>query len=266
MKVSEGRIVEVVMHTINNRSVIARGFTSDVYAWNDGQVLKLLHTGRSHADAEREYKVSQAIHAAGLPVPEVFDLVEVEGRTGIIFERLEGISFFRQVQARPWTLFRGTRQIAELHAAIHALPAPSGLPSQRERIRAKIESANSLSAGDRETALRCLEDLPDGDALCHGDFHPENIIATARGPMIIDWGSATRGHPLGDVAWTSSLIHNAPVPPGIPTFMRLLTEYSRLVLARTYLNRYLQLNPGSRQLIDTLQTLHALTARWPTGH
>src|SRR5215475_12266456 len=30
-------------------------------------------------------------------------------------------------------------------------------------------------------------DMPDGDRLCHGDFHPLNILGNTLDPMIIDW-------------------------------------------------------------------------------
>ncbi|MDE6790423.1 MAG: aminoglycoside phosphotransferase family protein, partial [Clostridia bacterium] len=39
--------------------------------------------------------------------------------------------------------------------------------------------------------------------LCHGDFHPSNIIITADGtPYIIDWAHATQGNASADVART----------------------------------------------------------------
>ncbi|TMA37195.1 MAG: aminoglycoside phosphotransferase family protein, partial [Deltaproteobacteria bacterium] len=43
-----------------------------------------------------------------------------------------------------------------------------------------------------------LETLPDGDQLCHGDMHPGNIMLSRRGPMVIDWTNARRGHPAAD--------------------------------------------------------------------
>jgi len=41
--------------------------------------------------------------------------------------------------------------------------------------------------------------------MCHGDFHPGNVMLSDRGPMIIDWVDACRGNPLADVARTSIL-------------------------------------------------------------
>src|SRR5262245_42702647 len=222
--------------------IIGKGYCSDVYAWGDGRALKLFHAWVPRATGEREYRVTRTVHAAGLPVPAVFDLVDVAGRCGIVFERIHGPSMYESVQARPWTLFRAVRQFAELHARVHRCACPVELPTQRERIARGIEAADDLSAEARRTALDHLADLPDGAALCHGDFHPANVLLTPRGPVIIDWGAATRGHALGDVARTSRLIRIASLPPWAPRHMHLLLSCSRALIHRGYLKRYLQLN------------------------
>ncbi len=42
--------------------------------------------------------------------------------------------------------------------------------------------------------------------LCHGDFHPKNVIVSAEGPVIVDWFDACRGNAVGDIARTSLLL------------------------------------------------------------
>jgi aminoglycoside phosphotransferase (APT) family kinase protein len=44
-----------------------------------------------------------------------------------------------------------------------------------------------------------LAELPDCDRLCHGDFHPSNIVGTPGHASIIDWPHAARGEPTVDV-------------------------------------------------------------------
>ena len=55
----------------------------------------------------------------------------------------------------------------------------------------------------RSAVLAALEGMPDGDSICHGDFHPGNVLLSDRGEVIIDWIDATRGNPLADVARTT---------------------------------------------------------------
>src|SRR5215208_6941645 len=111
---------------LETTELVGRGFCSDVYAWGEGRVLKLFHGWVARDLADYEFAVTRAVHAAGLPVPAAYELVEVEGRTGIVFERIDGVSLLEAVQARPWALFGAIRQLADLHARIHRCPAPPG--------------------------------------------------------------------------------------------------------------------------------------------
>ena len=44
-----------------------------------------------------------------------------------------------------------------------------------------------------------IVDMPHGDRLCHGDFHPLNILGDTLDPVVIDWLDARRGDPVADV-------------------------------------------------------------------
>jgi uncharacterized protein (TIGR02172 family) len=240
--------------------LVGKGFCSDVFGWEDGRVLKLFHSRAGRERAGREFEVTRAVHAAGLPVPAAYELVEVEGRWGIVFERVDGVSMLDYTQARPWALFAMIRQFAELHAQIHRCQAPAGLPSLRERITARIEASDSPEAEKRAARDR-LAELPDGTALCHGDFHPGNVLLTHRGPVVIDWGSGSRGDPIGDVACTSCLMRTASLPPWTPGYMHLVLRCLRSTMHRFYLNRYFRLHTGTPRQVEVWQAPLAVAAR-----
>jgi aminoglycoside phosphotransferase (APT) family kinase protein len=229
--------------------LVGRGFTADVYAWGPGRVIKLFHEPGGHERAEREYRTTRTVHGAGLPAPAVYGLITIEDRQGIVFERLEGVSMLTHFQKTPWKMFIAIRQVADLQAQILATPGPTELPSLRHRLAARIESSEVLSATQKMEAQAALAALPDGTTTCHGDFHPENILFTARGPVVIDWGAATRGDPFGDVACTARLIQTAPLPPWTPGYMHQLLRCSRILLHRSYIKRCLQHLGGTREHI-----------------
>jgi uncharacterized protein (TIGR02172 family) len=248
---------------IEKGKLIGKGLTAQVYACGDGLVLKLFESWQPAAKLEKEFTITRVVHAAGLPVPAVYDLVEVEGRKGIVFERVNGRSMFEQVVARPWQLFAAARQLAELHAQLHAIKASVELPTLREQIAGWISGAAELPAAEKEQLRRCLATLPDGDALCHGDFHPANILLNARGPIIVDWSRATRGHPLGDVARTSHLFEVADLPEESPLHILWLFKVARAALHRTYLKHYFQLHPGNPGELKAWRPVQrAATAVW----
>jgi uncharacterized protein (TIGR02172 family) len=246
--------------TLDGAELVGKGFCSDVYAWGPGRVLKLFHVGAERDRAEREYEVTRTVHDAGLPAPAANELVEVEGRRGIVFERVEGVSLLGYSRARPWALFKVIRQFAELHAEIHRCEAPAGLRTLRERIAARIGESDSPEA-DKRAARDRLAELPDGSALCHGDFHPGNVLITCRGPVVIDWGSGSRGDPIGDVAWTSRLMRTASLPSWEPGYMHLILKCFRTVMHRAYLGRYFRLHGGTRRQVEAWQGPMSVAAR-----
>ena len=230
--------------------MIARGRTAEIFLWKDNQVLKLFLDWCPAHWIEEEARGTQAVHKVGLPVPAVEGIVEVEGRLGIVLERVEGPSMLGLLTSKPWKLFRLARVLAELHAEMHSREVPE-LPSQRRGLERAIQREDVLPVNTKEVVLKALEKLPNGSAVCHGDFHPDNIIMSSRGPIIIDWMAVKQGNPLADVARTSLLFQTAEVPPFIAG--RWLINWVRGLSHSTYLKRYLQLRPASREQIAAWQ-------------
>jgi Ser/Thr protein kinase RdoA (MazF antagonist) len=228
---------------------IGFGRMADVYALDDARVVKLFHEWVSPDAIEREARITAAVHGAGAPAPQVYERIEIDGRRGIIFERLDGVLLGTYLETHPWRARWAGRRMADLHHATHQA-CVHDLPSQRERLRWKIEHADPLPDLLRAAALAALERLPEGDAVCHSDFHPENIIVTRRGMTIIDWIDATRGHPLADVARSALLLEIGESPQPLPRLARWLENAVRRALLNGYLARYLELSGADRADLD----------------
>ena len=218
------------------------GRTAEVYAWGNGHVLKLFHDWCPPTWIEHEARIARVVQTIGLPVPAVGDLIQVNGRRGIIYERVRGRSMLQTILFQPWAMTRMARQLAELHAAMHDLAAPD-LPSQRHQLHSRIERVSTLPADVRSAVLAALDQLPDGDRLCHNDFHPDNVMMTARGPTIIDWTDAMRGNPLADIARTL-LLFEVGTPP--QPLLRMLIDLVRRQFRNVYLEHYFRLRPEGR--------------------
>jgi hypothetical protein len=65
---------------------------------------------------------------------------------------------------------------------------------------------------------------------------------TRTGPVIIDWVSASSGHPLADVARTELLLQMGEPPPSQKN--RWLLTSARALVRRAYIRRYLRLHPA----------------------
>jgi Ser/Thr protein kinase RdoA (MazF antagonist) len=238
---------------------LALGRTAEVYAWGSGQVLKLFYDWMPAGAAEYEARLGRAVHAAGLPAPAVGELVQLDGRHGIVYERVDGPTLGSDLRRRPWRIDRAARLPAGLHAGMHTLAADS-LPAQRQRLVEKIRSASPLPSDLKAAALAALEQLPDGDRICHGDFHPENVLLTQDGPVIIDWIDAACGNPLADVARTCLLIAGRP-----PTWGGLpikIGYWGRRRFVALYLKYYFALQPGGQEPLSPERLLSEQLSRW----
>ena len=69
---------------------IGEGAYADVHAWAPGQVVKLFKAGVPRRLSWWEVRMTRAVFAAGGPAPEVFDEVTLEGRFGMVLNRLDG--------------------------------------------------------------------------------------------------------------------------------------------------------------------------------
>lgn len=230
--------------------IIGRGARAVVYALPAGRALKLYHPTtdpRLIEAVEREAGIGRAVYEAGLRAPRVYGTVFEDGAPGIIYERIEGQDMLHELFARPESARRLAAQMAELHAAIHQRTVP-GLPRAKASLeeslaRLRVPQAFADLGDLTAAALRALGALADGDSLCHGDFHPLNILMSPRGPVAIDWTNACLGAPAADVARTTLLLKLLPafIPEAIMPAAQVeaLTDEFR----RAYLDRYRELSP-----------------------
>jgi aminoglycoside phosphotransferase (APT) family kinase protein len=229
-------------------------------------VLKLYH-GPWREMAEREAAIGRMAYAAGVPTPRVDEIVEIEGRVGIIFERVNGPTLLHAMFTHPWETPRLARAFAELHLAVHRARVPE-LPSAKAALEWAMRNAEGLTDAQREALLQRLAQLDESDVLCHGDFHPDQVLATPQGLRVIDWPNSARGDPALDVARTVlMLLYGAP-PPGmqVSVVVRTFTTLLRQVFTRGYLRRYLRGATMRRADIDAWMPViaaHRLTEAIP---
>ena len=171
-------------------TLIGAGRNADVYDTGDGRVLRRYRDGRDARAVAREARVMAHAREFGVPVPEVF---AVSG-SDIVMERVAGPTMLDELARRPWTVRRQARLLARLHALVHQVPVLPELPALL-----------GDEDGDQDA---------DHQVLLHRDLHPQNVILTGNGPVIIDWEGAARGPADLDVALTWAIVGFSEVGGG----------------------------------------------------
>ena len=145
---------------------LAEGRAAEIFEAGPGQVARV---ARRPVDYAREAEVMELARNAGLPVPHVHSVDDAV----MILDRIEGPTMAAALETRPWQIDHAARTLAELHDRVHQVRPPAG----------------ALAAA-----------VVPGDRLLHLDLHPENVILSPAGPVIIDWSNAAVGDPRADLA------------------------------------------------------------------
>jgi aminoglycoside phosphotransferase (APT) family kinase protein len=181
--------------------LLARGRAADVYAYGDRHVLRRYRTDH---DNLYEAAVMQHVVASSYPAPEV---VEVAGRD-LVMERLDGPTMLVDLQKRPWRIRRHTATLAGLLHRLHDLPVPAWAAQRHEG----------------------------GTQLVHLDLHPDNVMLTSRGPVVIDWTNAGRGDADAEIADLWLVLSTADAPSS--GFDRLVVAAGRGLLVGGILKHF----------------------------
>jgi aminoglycoside phosphotransferase (APT) family kinase protein len=216
-------------------SPIAQGRTAEVFLWDDKHVLKLYRDWCPLDWVDHEARIARAIHNAGVPSPAAGEIVEINDRRGLIYERLEGISMLQDMNARPWMLWKHARSLAELQVKVNR-QSIAGLPLYKDRLSYDIRNSQYLSLPLIDKALAWLDTLPEGRNVCHGDYHPGNVLLTKDGPVVIDWVTASTGSPWADAARTSLILRIGAKAAGkqVRPMIRMAIRFYH----RVYINQY----------------------------
>jgi Ser/Thr protein kinase RdoA (MazF antagonist) len=177
------------------------GKEAEVFAFGE-LALKLYKPDVPKTSSFREAAHLAVVERNGLPAPRVHAVNEYDGRWGVVMDRVQGVRLGDVMTSMDRTPMLG--KMARIHHQIHACSG-HGLTSMKARLAANIRRAGSLDDVSRERLMRQLHELPDGDRLCHGDFHPWNVI----GDVVVDWLDACMGDPLADVCRTYVLLRHA---------------------------------------------------------
>jgi aminoglycoside phosphotransferase (APT) family kinase protein len=226
------------------------GRTAEVFEFGDDRVIKLLQPEFDAAFAQNEATVAALVSKLPLGAPEFFGSLDINGRYGLVYERLIGKTMLDRLITSPWSAVRLADEFAQLHARMHDVRV-DGLQRSREHYRDAVERAADVLGAARTTAvLRRLDSLADGASLSHGDMHPYNVIMASDGGRVIDWTAATVGPAEADVARSSFLLAHSALPDEMSARDRAVVGFMRGPFAARYLGRYAALRPLDIRALD----------------
>ena len=184
---------------MNLGNPIAKGNTAEIYLY-DTKVVKLFNEYLPDTESMNEAKKQKYAYSCGLPVPNVFEVTMIHNRQAIIMEYVKGDSI--------GDLLLNNLNEAEYYInicvneqkKIHAIRVNTDeMEEMGERLERQIKSVYKLDEKQKKSILNKLHSIKFDSRLCHGDFHPFNLILSEKNVSIIDWVDACSGDIRADV-------------------------------------------------------------------
>jgi hypothetical protein len=224
------------------------GNTASVYDWGKSEVIKIFHDqmGAIH-EATKEAQNAEIINKLNLRAPRFSGIMEYEGRTCLIYEKVEGPTMLTYIEPTKLFVSYYAKLMVQIHFELHQveIDVNSNLKTEMSK---SIINTGVITEPEKASVLEILGTLPEGKVLCHYDFHPGNIILSPNGPVIIDWLNALVGHQLADVTRTFMLINSNALPPNAPIWL-IEREYREL-FGEEYLGEYFKPSGINRSTLD----------------
>ena len=225
------------MNEANIGPRVGVGRTAEIFQYGPGCILKLYREGWTEAQAKNEFENTLHVsQTTGLPVPKVFEMVVYEGRPGIVFELVEGQPLTALLLRKPWKIKWGARLLAELHARVHSHRSDR-LPPLKASVEHRVTGSKNVDPNVKKLVLDTLRTVANDNTICHGDFHPDNVLVGAGGICIIDWANSTAGSNIYDFARTTILLRIG-IPEETSLLKRFLIRGIQTRFARIYEAKY----------------------------
>ena len=224
--------------------LLATGRDAEVFALGHDRVLRRYRAGNLGANgklktSENEAEIMRYVRSHGYPVPTVH---EVRG-PDMVMERVDGPTMLKDMGQRPWMIWRHARLLAMLHRRLHAIPAPDWLPTYASHPAfANLDEDAARPAGLPPMAA---PSPTSPETLLHLDLHPDNVILSRRGPVVIDWRNTRRGEGAIDVASTWLILATSEIPD--TGAKRMAMEVVRRVFIYAFV-RYAGREAAARQI------------------
>ena len=231
-------------------------------------MLRVLRPHHEPARALREQATQNAVADLGYPAPRVLLAAADSAAVGapfLLMERLPGRTLLETRKLGMGTV------LADLQLRLHALdsaplahvlgPAVT-LDGYLEALGHRIERGALDGLAPLLAWLRMHRPADGALAICHGDFHPQNVLVE-RGEVVavLDWPNTLVADPAFDVASTLNILRF--VPAGLTSMPRALRELARVfqpLLARRYLARYRRRRPIDAARLAYYQAAASLRA------
>ncbi|MBR0295083.1 MAG: TIGR02172 family protein [Bacilli bacterium] len=234
------------------------GATSDTYYHkNDDKVmLKVFLPTVDRSAPIREFELTDKVYKLGVKTPRAIEMVEANGRIGIIYERITGkVSCARMMADHPELIPQVAKEYVREVKILHSTKCDTNAFEHKKDIaRKQVINAKSVNDEQKGRLLRFIDSIPDADTCLHCDLQMGNLIKAHDEYYWIDLGDFAYGYPLFDIASVMFAADTLAHTEKTQELYHMNTEQLRLFW-KCFLKEYLESDDEikTRRFIESLQ-------------
>ena len=145
--------------------------------------------------------------------------------------------------------------MVSLQVQMHQIPTdPALIASKIAVFQKNIRYNPLLTDTEKQELLKMLEHMPNGNVLCHGDFHIGNVQADHGSCIILDWAEVSSGPAAADACRTYMDYRY------LGTYLlpaEMIAEGMDMILAELFLEKYTAATGMTREEILSWLPLNA---------
>lgn len=169
--------------------LIGEGNTAKIYEYESGKILKLYSKNYDLSTITFELNNSVLFNQKFADSPKCYGIKLIEDCYGIIYDYVTGKTMLETFKLDDETLLDRFTELQKKYL--------------KETIDKGCYYKDWLKLISRGNFIDLIDRLPDGNNLCHGDFHPGNVMITDDNKLIIiDFMNVCRAPFLYDIART----------------------------------------------------------------
>ena len=180
---------------------IGAGACGEVFRLDDETIIKLYYPRVKKEEIEQEKALAKKAFVMGVPTAIPYDIVEADGRTGVVYELIKSKTIGELIRGDEGHLEKYVDMYAAVCRQIHGIEAePGQLPSFKDINRSDIPNVTGITEEERAYLHRFLDLIPDRMNCLHGDLNINNIMVHNGECCLIDMGEFSTGTPMFDLS------------------------------------------------------------------
>ena len=213
-----------------NNTIVSRK-TKTVYREGD-KTIKYFVEGYSKADILNEaLNHARVEESTTLNIPKLIEVTKVNNRWALVTEYIEGHTLAELMQKNPEKTDEYINLFVDIQLEVldHSVPLLSRI---KDKFKRKLNNTDLIDENIKYDLLHRLEGMKNHGKLCHGDFHPSNIVIKEDGSYyILDWSHVTQGNASADVARTYLLFSIENKKELAEKYLKLFSEKSGIEIS-----------------------------------